>query len=638
MPNYRIATVFTAKDRVSKALAKMSTRSKQFGDRTDKAFRKASASASRFKDVVKGIVVSRVIMGGLRMLGLGIRAAGEEFINFDDALTQAAAKFGGIQRGSKDFEMLSLAARKTGKETKFSAVEAAEGLNFLAMAGFSAEQSVAALPSVTDLAVVGNMDLARATDIASDALGAFGLQTKDSAKLAENLTRVNDVFAKTITTSNVDLEMLFESMKDGGPVATAAGASIETFAALTGVMGNAGIKGSKAGTTLKNMFLQLAGPTGAGAAQLKKFGIKTKDAQGNMRDMIDILEDLQIATKNMGSAERSAAIDRIFGKRAIAGVNVLLDKGADELRDYRGVLLDVKGVSRSMAEEINKSLGNQLLALKSALIELGIKFFDAFKTKGQKGLEGLIEAARNFDIKPIVNGVNQVIDIFKIFMDNAELIKSALIIMGGIWVAFKAKLIAVTAAQWALNAAMLANPVGLITAAIGLLIGAIVLLVMHWDTVKKAVMDFGGAVQEYVILGMQKMKNVAFDALLSILGLAQKVVNFLGFTGAGATLEGLMGLTQKMKDAETAAFYAGADAASANKYKTRLGGIDFRGTRGGPENFRELEQSVPQDFETGQSVFDATLTFENPPPNMKLKKKKGNGAPNVNIEGLGANA
>jgi TP901 family phage tail tape measure protein len=318
-----------------------------------------------------------------------------------------------VKRGTKAFDALQEKAREVGATTEFTAAEAGKGLEFLAMAGFDANQAMAALPLTVDLATASNLDLARASDIASDALGAFNMMSKDSAELTTNLTRINDVFAATVTSANVDMENLFETMKFAGPVMTTAGQSLETFAALTGKMGAAGIKGSLAGTALKNAVLNLQAPAGKTKAMVKKLGLTIADENGNMLDMIDILEQVEQKTKDMGTAQRGAAVEALFGKRAVAGVNVLLNEGGAELKRYRAELEASGGASKKMADEMRKSLGNRLAALKSAAIELGFKFIEAFETDGKSAIETLTEAIRNFDVKPAVEQAKEILGMMK---------------------------------------------------------------------------------------------------------------------------------------------------------------------------------------------------------------------------------
>jgi TP901 family phage tail tape measure protein len=482
VPDFVVSTTFRAKDQVTASFKRMGRGAAFFEQKASQAFRRASANAANFGTVVKGILGARVIGAGVMAMRAGVGTVAREFVGLDQAISSAAAKFPEtIKRGSDAFKELETVARKVGAQTKFSAMDAAGGLEFLAMAGFNAKASMAALPLVTDLTVIAQTDLARATDIATDSLGAFGLMERDAAKLTTNLTRVNDVFAKTITTANTDIEQLFESVKFAGPVATAAGASIETFSALTGQLANAGIKGSIAGTTLKNMFLNLAGATPQIKRQLKSLGVSIDDGTGNMRDMIDILGDLQKATENMGTRQKSAALDILFGKRAVAGANVLLSVGADKLRDYRKELQGAAGSAKEMAGDIQKSLENRLLSLKNALVEIGFKLVDAFMGKGPESLDAFIEAVRTFDVKPVIAQIKEIISMFKTAISVVDALSP--IIAGAVaaWAAYKTVIIALAIKQAALNIVLLANPIGLVIAALGALVAAGVYVVKHWS-------------------------------------------------------------------------------------------------------------------------------------------------------------
>jgi TP901 family phage tail tape measure protein len=527
-----VQTVYTAKDKVSGAFRKMGRGAKSFADATNKAFRKASKSASVFGSVLKGILAAGAIRAAFNALKMGVQGVTTEFISFDDAITAAGAKFGGIRRGTEEFERLQKVAREVGATTQFTATQAGEGLDFLAMAGFNANQAIALLPKTVDLATTANIDLARATDIASDALGSFGLMTDDTAQLTTNLARVNDVFAKTVTTANTDLEMLFEAMKDGGPVATAAGASIETFAALTGTMANAGIKGSKAGTTLKNMFLRLAAPVPKSAALLNKLNITTKDSSGNMLDMVDILGQLGHATRNMGTAQRSAALDTIFGKRAIAGASVLLDKGHVALGEYVEQLKNAGGASQDMADIIRKSLGNKLAALKSAAIEVGFKFIDSFQKKIPGAIDKATKAVRGFDVNKVINAIKDFAGFIKEAVDWIKKLDFAIFGIIGALAAYEVALKVVaainivvkmmaftkavkgaTVAQTLLNAAMMANPAVLFAVGIGILIAAGYLLIKNWEEIK----FFFGVLLEVLVDGVESIVD-SFSFAWKVIG------------------------------------------------------------------------------------------------------------------------
>jgi TP901 family phage tail tape measure protein len=452
---YAVSYVFKARNEVSPAFADMRRGSKRMEDAAVKSFRRMSREASMFKSVLGANLLGNAISRGV---GLVTRGAGEvinEYVKFDDAIAGAVAKFGtGIKRGSEEFEALGAVAREVGGTTKFFSSEAAKGLEYLAMAGFTADQSIALLPKTSELAIVANMDLARATDIASDAIGAFGLATEDTTQLSANFARVNDVAAKTIVTSNTDLEQWFETVKMAGPVVTTAGGDIEEFSALTGKMANAGIKGSLAGTALKNMYLNMSAPVGKTRSALQKLGIETKDSNGNLLKMADILGQVDFATRKMGTAQRGAVLDALFGKRAVAGASKLMREGRDSLVAYTEQLRVATGAASDMADVIGDSLGNKIKTLQSAAIETGFKILEAFAGDGRKGIEDITASIREFDVKPIVDGIKEAIDgakwLYKTIRDNTAIIKAAV----KIWIAWK---VSMTAIDFALRARELAN-------------------------------------------------------------------------------------------------------------------------------------------------------------------------------------
>jgi len=494
--NFAVLTKFKGLDQVSKPLDKMASKSRKFGNVTDKSFKKASKSAIKFRTILGGILGANVISSGMMRLQMGAAAVTSEFIEFDQAATNAAAKFPeGIKRGTAEFARLKKAAREVGAATKFTAAEAAGGLDFLAMAGFTAEQAIAAIGPAAELAAAGNMDLARSTDIASDVLSAFNLKVEDGNKLTENMTRVNNVLSRTVNSANTDMEMLFETVKFGGPAAAAAGQDLETVAALAGAMGDKMIKSSMAGTTMRTMFTNLAKPAGEASKLIKELGIEVDDGTGNFNDIFDILGDFNEATKDMGEIQRVAAIKTIFGKRAISGVKALLDRGKDSLKDYREEQIRVGKTAKEVAADMNKGLGNRLKALQSAAIEVGFKFIDAFEDKIPGAIESATAAIRNFDVKAVLQGIHK----FILFLKNTkqlaiDLAPIILGVVGGLTAyhaivkaimifKFVQMLWAAGAAMGSLNVIMAANPIGAIAVAIGLLITLITLLVQNWDTV-----------------------------------------------------------------------------------------------------------------------------------------------------------
>ncbi len=487
------------------------------GNAISKFTRNAQRKIRRLGSAFKGLgkIASRatktVAIVGIGAISLALVDAGRNAVAFEQTMVNAAAKFGPeIQKGTEQFKLLAEAARKTGKETEFTAVQSAQALNFLAMAGFNAEQSIAALPGVVDLATAANIDLAAATDIATDTLGALGLATKDPIQLSKNLARVNDVLAKTTTTANTNMEQMFEAITESGPIATSAGASIETLSSLIGILANSGIKGSNAGTTLKNVFVRLAAQTPKAAKTLRRLGIQTRDAAGNLRDMPTILGELDKSLSGLGTADKAKVLDNIFGKIPIAGVNVLLKAGAKEINNYRKQLLGAKGASKQMADTMRDTLMGSILSLTSAFEGLGITIFSLEGNVFGKMIETATEMLRAFDaiilknqelgkgiVSDIIDTVIGAIGIIGILIGSFLAFNTVVIIVKTAIFTFKAAVFAITVAvkawdiavraftvaQWLFNIALNANPIGALVVGIGLLIAAGAALIIFWDPI-----------------------------------------------------------------------------------------------------------------------------------------------------------
>lgn len=501
----KVRVLFIGEDRLTAQIKTLERRLRPLEGALTRPFRKARKAANLFWGVLKSMVAFRVVSSAMSGIERGVAAVTEEYISFDSAVSQAAAKFPGrVQRGTAAFEGLEEAARKVGASTQYTSAEAAEGLKFLAMAGFEAEAAMAALPVIVDLATASGEDFARVSDIATDALGAFSLTSKDAATQAENLTRISDVFSATVNSANVTLENMYNSMRDGAPIMTSAGQSVETFSALVGVMGNAGIKGSKAGTTLKNAFLRLQAPPKAAANMLAKYNINVADSQGNMRDFVDILADMENAFAGTTKVQRNAAMSVIFGRYAVAGMTKVFDQGSGAIKEYRSKLEAAGGTTKDVAGDIRQSLENRLKILKSSLIEAGFRVIDAFKKKFPNALDAAIEAIRNFDVSRIIKWLETTVELvksawrfwkewgssIKATIKTFLAFKAAFKIAGAFATAvdgvmrFRDALKTATLAQAALSAAAWLNPWFLIAAAILLVIGGLALLIYKWDDVQ----------------------------------------------------------------------------------------------------------------------------------------------------------
>ena len=366
-----------------------------------------------------------LMVGGTASAGVvaGLGLAARQYAQFDDALVAASAKWGiAAQRGSQTFEQLKQLSRQIGATTEFTATQAANGLDYLAMAGFKAKTSMALLPKVVNLATAANIDLARASDIASDSLSAFGLMTKDAAQNAKNLERVSDVMAQTASMANTDLPTMFEAVKKGAAQFNAAGQSIETFSAMLAVLANSSVKGEEAGTQLRNMMLRLANPTAKARKILKQLNITTSDSNGNFKDAIKILGQFEKSLKKMGNKQRSAALDTLFGSRSITGMNILLEAGSEALEEYRDRLYAAGGASDEMSEIMRNSLGNQFKTLQSTVSDVGWQIMEALNTRLRGGLNSLTEMIRKIDVGFVVTQLNRLGNVIKFLWRNIKII------------------------------------------------------------------------------------------------------------------------------------------------------------------------------------------------------------------------
>lgn len=301
------------------------------------------------------------LYGGARLLAPGV--------DYGAAMSRVQA-LTRLDKNDPRFQALQDQARELGSSTSFSATQAAEAQGFLGMAGFDPDAIIAAMPSMLDLAKAQGADLGRTADISSNLLSGFGLDPAE-------MTRLADVITATTTRANVDLEMLGESMKYVAPVAREMGLSLEESAAMAGLLGNVGIQGSQAGTTLRAMMLRLSAPTGAASDALATLGIHAKDAEGNLRNVPEILADVAKATETLGSADRLAYLKDIFGEEPAAGMAELINQqGAAGIEAFVATLDQAAGENARVAKVMADNIKGDLQGLNSAWEEVGITLTD----------------------------------------------------------------------------------------------------------------------------------------------------------------------------------------------------------------------------------------------------------------------
>ena len=338
-----------------KRLAEQQRNAAQARGRYDRAMSLRSSMAG----TGAGMVASggAALYAGARLLAPGVEYG--ESMSRVQALTR-------LEGDDERLAALRQQARELGATTAFSAGQSADAQGYLAMAGFDPAAIQAAMPDMLNLALANQTDLARTADISSNILSGFGL---DPAEMG----RVGDVLTATTTRANVDLEMLGESMKYVAPQARAMNMSLEQSAAMAGLLGNVGIQGSQAGTTLRAMVTRLAAPTGAAAGALADLGVNAKDAEGNLRDIPRILTDVARATEAMGNADRAAYLKDIFGEEPGAGMAELIaQQGSEGIEAFVEILANAAGENARVAKTMADNIGGDLKSLKSAWDEVGI--------------------------------------------------------------------------------------------------------------------------------------------------------------------------------------------------------------------------------------------------------------------------
>lgn len=431
----------------------------------------------------------------------------------------------------KAMQQLTATARELGEKTMFSATQAGEAMTYLGMAGWNSQQIMAGMPGFLNLAAASGTDLARTADIVSDDLTAFGLGAEHAGHMA-------DVFAKTSTKTNTNVEMLGETMKYAAPVAHAFGASLEETAALTGIMANSGIKASAAGTALRSGFLRLAGTSAKSTKAIEEMGLSLSEATAQQeearaalaslgiamddtngpRKMGAIVRDLADKTKDMSKEQRLATLATIFGTNAASAWVAVIDQGPDALDQLTKELENSDGAAAAMAETMQNNARGAMIRLQSAtesvaisiggtmlptLAELGDSLANeaAYVSKVASEHPELTEAIIKTSfavmgmviayktIRAVYYSVMAAHAAYKLMMESERVATMRNVIASGIhrasMIASSIAMYATAAAQWALNTAMSANPIGLVIIAIVALIAAFVWLGTHFQAVSE---------------------------------------------------------------------------------------------------------------------------------------------------------
>lgn len=421
--------------------------------------------SSKFKEALNGLggIASTALKGVTTAIAavstavVGVTTAAVNVgSGFEASMSQVAATMGmtveDLQAGSAEFDLLEQAAKDAGATTAFSASQAADALNYLALAGYDAETSADALPAVLNLAAAGGLDLAYASDLATDAMAALGIEASK-----DNLTTFGDQMARTASKANTSVGQLGEAILTvGGTAKSLSGGTTELNAAL-GVLANRGIKGAEGGTALRNVILALSAPTDKAAGAMEALGLEVYDAAGNMRPLNEVFRDLDAAMADMSAGEKTQVLNEIFNKVDLKSAQALLAGCGEEFDNLAASIEDSAGAMQAMADTQLDNLQGDITIMKSALEGLGIGVYENLQTPlrdtvkfatdlvgrlatalNENGLTGLVEAAGDVlsdillritsELPKFINiGVKIIESLIRGLLDNKEqLARSAL--------------------------------------------------------------------------------------------------------------------------------------------------------------------------------------------------------------------
>lgn len=338
--------------------------------------------------------------------------------DFDKSMSQVAATMGytvddlndSTSEASQNFTKLRDFAQEMGSTTAFSATQAADALNYMALAGYDTETSIKMLPSVLDLAASGSMDLARASDMVTDTQSALGLSIGETSTLVDQM-------AKTASKSNTSVAQLGDAMLTIGATARNVSGGTTELSTVLGVLADNGIKGAEGGTHLRNMILSLQSPTKDGKAALEELGVSVYDTDGNMRSMIDIVGDLSNGLGDLDQASRDTMLNDIFNRTDLAAVNALLGTSAERFDELTTAIEGADGAAKNMANTQLDNLAGDVTMFKSALEGAQIAISDQltptlrnFVQFGTDGLSRLTQAFLQDGLGGALDELSNIID------------------------------------------------------------------------------------------------------------------------------------------------------------------------------------------------------------------------------------
>ena len=488
-------------------------------EKTNSAMEKANEGFTVAKAVLANLVAE-----GIRMAVQGLKDLATEAFNVGASFESAMSKVQAVSgANAEEIQALTDKAKQMGETTIFSATQSAEAFNYMAMAGWKTGDMLNGIEGIMNLAAASGEDLASVSDIVTDALTAFGLEAKDSSHFA-------DVLAAASSNANTNVSMMGETFKYAAPIAGALGYSIEDTAVAIGLMANAGIKSSQAGTALRKILTQLNGDVKVSGKNFGELTIQTSNADGSMRPLADILKDLRSAFDQMTDSEKAANAETIAGKTAMSGLLAMVNASEKDFNKLTTAIDGSTGAAEKMAKTMTDNVNGQLTLLQSNIEGKMIKVFEQAAPEIKKAINEISTALNNMDWDGIAQGVGAFVktigDLFSFILKNGgsiiDVLKTIATVMATVFVVNKlgafvgminsmvaaygslgAVLAVVKSSQLALNAAQLASPIGAILVTVGAVTAGYIALRNAQDEAAKA---------EYGMTDVERELKTAIDA------------------------------------------------------------------------------------------------------------------------------
>ncbi len=380
MIGQKISMTLDAIDKVSPILNRITSGVKNLTSKAWKVAVKMVDFVTAPFRALKRMIMSPIMMTlGITGIGIGASSFVSTFQDFTAGMSNVKALSGAT---NEEFLKLTETAETLGATTKFTATEASEGMQYLAMAGWKTNDIIAAMPGLLDLAAAGGTSLGTAADIVSDVMTAMGMKATEASRAA-------DIFARTATGSNTTIENLGESLKYAAPAAHAFGLSLSEAATITGMMANAGVKGSMAGTALRASLLEMASPSKKASEAMSKLNLTFADSSGKMKDMKTIIKDLSTAFSGLSEQEKLGYAEDLFGTRGSSAWLAVIEQGADEFDRLFESIDKSNGAAKEMANTQLDNLAGDVTLLKSAVDGMKISVMKELDPYLRKGVQWL---------------------------------------------------------------------------------------------------------------------------------------------------------------------------------------------------------------------------------------------------------